>query len=203
MCNTVTFSNWLIAWCVSIVEPFNQPRVFVYVGECFYYFAYVNIVLPTILLYSKNSISYISCYSWILYCKSLIEWTFFSRNYKCDKCHLVFPNESLHKIHIILHNQVTNDDSVDNTDIICPSCHRKYPTQRHLILHVSSHSLPKYKMIPESFQCPVCYTSYPLRERLQVSILFSLQKIICHVKKPLILKLIHWTFRSKWSILST
>ncbi|KAL3268921.1 hypothetical protein HHI36_008008 [Cryptolaemus montrouzieri] len=97
--------------------------------------------------------------------KCVEEHFFIVRNYKCEKCNLVFNSESLFKIHNIQHNP--DDNSDDETYHICPSCNRKFPTQRQLILHVSLHSLPKYKIIPERFQCPVCYTFYPMRERLQ------------------------------------
>ncbi|KAK9877045.1 hypothetical protein WA026_016074 [Henosepilachna vigintioctopunctata] len=100
--------------------------------------------------------------------KSVEDHFFIIRNYKCEKCHLVFNSESLFKIHNLQHNLHSNGDgSDDETFHICPSCNRKFPTQRQLISHVSIHSLPKFKMIPERFQCPVCYTSYPMRERLQ------------------------------------
>ncbi|XP_044754633.1 PR domain zinc finger protein 10-like [Coccinella septempunctata] len=90
------------------------------------------------------------------------------RNYKCDKCNLVFQTENLYRVHNLLHNQDENDDDFENENCyMCPACNRKFPTQRQLISHVSTHSLPKYKIIPERFQCPHCYTSYPLRERLQ------------------------------------
>lgn len=90
------------------------------------------------------------------------------RNYKCEKCYLVFQSENLFKVHNLQHSVDLNNDEFDNeTCHVCPACNRKFVTQKQLVMHVSSHSLPKYKIIPERFQCPICYTSYPLRERLQ------------------------------------
>lgn len=87
------------------------------------------------------------------------------KNFKCEKCNLVFNMESLLKIHNLLHNP--DDNSEDETFHICPACHKKFTTQKQLIHHISMHSLPKYKIIPEKFQCPICYSFYSMRERLQ------------------------------------
>lgn len=88
------------------------------------------------------------------------------RNYKCEKCETVFDSESLLKIHNFLHDSDTSDEQ---TNHVCPNCQKKFPTQRQLVTHVTTHAIMKKIPQPETFKCPVCHKMFALRERLRVS----------------------------------
>ncbi|RZC31881.1 PR domain zinc finger protein 10-like, partial [Asbolus verrucosus] len=89
----------------------------------------------------------------------------FVMNYKCDSCEAVFNSEALLKIHSYLHD---SDSSDEQTNHVCPTCQKKFPTQRQLVAHVATHALSSVKVAqPETFKCSVCHKMFALRERLR------------------------------------
>ncbi|KAF7279150.1 hypothetical protein GWI33_007562 [Rhynchophorus ferrugineus] len=85
-------------------------------------------------------------------------------NFECNYCEIRFRTEILLDIHKLEHDP---ELSLEQTNHVCPQCQRKFPTRRQLVLHVSSHALPKKIAKDESVRCMVCYKLFAHRERLQ------------------------------------
>lgn len=85
-------------------------------------------------------------------------------NYACNYCDMRFRREILLNIHRLEHDP---ELSVDQMNHVCPQCLRKFPTRKQLVLHVTTHALPKKVTNEESVKCNVCYKSFARKESLQ------------------------------------
>ncbi|XP_066252945.1 PR domain zinc finger protein 10-like [Euwallacea similis] len=86
------------------------------------------------------------------------------KRFQCPICDIRFKAEILLSIHKLKHNP---ELPLDQPNHVCPQCQRKFPTRKQLVMHVSSHALPKIVGNNNAFKCPVCHKVFAQLIRLQ------------------------------------